>query len=277
VKIAWRTTRRGLLGLAAFFGSTDIHFAQTVPHFAPPPSAGEAIKAATQAAAASRVSTGPIDILSDTQGVDFGPYLRGVVQQVRTHWYLLIPASVQQEKGKLAIEFAIRKDGRVADMRLVASSGDAALDRPAWGSITASDPFTPLPSEFSGPYLALRFRFYYNPDSTDLSKPKITHAVLIQTDSNPLKYPKDALDAKIEGMVRLEGMVGTNGQIKDLRVMEGDKDLAAAATGAISRWRFHPAKRNGKHIEEPVHINVVFRLNGEQVRTQVFNVVGELK
>jgi TonB family protein len=43
-----------------------------------------------------------------------------------------------------------------------------ALDRPAWGSITASNPFPPLPSESTGPYLALRFRFYYNPDKTDL-------------------------------------------------------------------------------------------------------------
>ena len=81
----------------------------------------------------------------------------------------------------------------------------------------------------------------------------------------------------MEGMVRLEGMVGANGQIKDLRVMEGDKDLGAAAIEAISKWRFHAAKKNGKDIEERVHINVVFRLNGEQVRTQVFNVPAEPK
>ena len=57
---------------------------------------------------------------------------------------------------------------KVADMRLVASSGDVALDRPAWGSITASNPFPPLPTDFTGPYLALRFRYYYNPDKADL-------------------------------------------------------------------------------------------------------------
>ena len=72
-------------------------------------------------------------------------------------------------KGKLAIEFAIKKEGNVADMRLVATSGDVALDRPAWGSIAGSNPFPPLPSEFSGPYLALRLRFYYNPDKSDLT------------------------------------------------------------------------------------------------------------
>jgi TonB family protein len=110
---------------------------------------------------------GAIDILSDTQGVDFGPYLNLALQRVRENWYHLIPERAEMKKGKLAIEFALTKDGQVAGMKLVASSGDVTLDRPAWGSITASNPFPPLPSEFNGQYLAVRFRFYYNPDKSD--------------------------------------------------------------------------------------------------------------
>ena len=113
-------------------------------------------------------SKGLVEILSDTQGVDFGPYLQAMLPVVRANWYHLIPESAQFKKGKLAIEFAIAKDGKVADMRLIESSGDVALDRPAWASITASNPFPPLPGDFTGPYLALRVRFYYNPDKTDL-------------------------------------------------------------------------------------------------------------
>ena len=128
-------------------------------------SAGSGIQQAAQAAADRR---GSVDILSDTQGIDFGPYLQRVIQEVRENWFSLIPASEQMKKGKLAIEFAIAKDGRLGEIKLVASSGDAALDRPAWGSITASNPFEPLPKDFTGPYLALRFRFYYNPDKADL-------------------------------------------------------------------------------------------------------------
>jgi TonB family protein len=150
-------------------------------------SAGSAIQQATQAAAAQRGAggggqegdfglgtgahgrqQGALDILSDTQGVDFGPYLQRILQDVKENWYHLIPESAGMKKGKLAIEFAITKDGHVAGLQLVATSGDSALDRPAWGSITASNPFPPLPTEFTGPYLALRFRFYYNPDKADL-------------------------------------------------------------------------------------------------------------
>jgi TonB family protein len=111
---------------------------------------------------------GNLEILSDTMGVDFGPYLQRILHDVRENWYAAIPESAQMKKGKLAIEFAIMKDGSVAGMRLIASSGDVPLDRAAWAGITGSDPFPPLPSEFGGQYLALRFRFYYNPSKEDL-------------------------------------------------------------------------------------------------------------
>ena len=112
--------------------------------------------------ASSPVQYGNIEILSDTQGVDFIPYLQAMSKAIRDNWYHLIPESAAEKKRKLAIEFAILASGEVADMRLVASSGDVALDRPAWGSITGSNPFLPLPTEFKGKYLALRLHFQYS-------------------------------------------------------------------------------------------------------------------
>ncbi len=113
---------------------------------------------------------GNLEILSDTQGVDFGPYLQRVLHDVRENWYNAIPVSAQMKHGNLIIEFAITKDGKVAGMKLVAASGDPskALDRAAWAGIVGSDPFPKLPSNFGGPYLALRFRFYYNPTKDEL-------------------------------------------------------------------------------------------------------------
>jgi TonB family protein len=150
-------------------------------------SAGSQIQQATQAAAARRSAggggqegdfglnrgvrgrqMGPAEILSDTQGVDFGPYLQRILQNVRENWYHLIPESVEMKKGKLALEFAIMKDGSVPGITLTDSSGDVALDNPAIGAIKLSTPFPPLPSDFAGQYLSLRFRFYYNPDKADL-------------------------------------------------------------------------------------------------------------
>ena len=153
--------------------------------------AGSAIEQAARAAAANRggyngdggsygvlgqgrkptAAMGPLEVLTDTMGVDFGPYLQRVLHDVRMNWYTIIPESAKaplMKKGKVAIEFAILKDGTVAGMRYVSSSGDVALDRAAYGGITGSNPFPPLPAEFGGQYLGLRFAFYYNPDRSDL-------------------------------------------------------------------------------------------------------------
>jgi TonB family protein len=114
-----------------------------------------------------------IDILTDTQGLDFGPYLSRVVENVRQNWFSLIPKEArapQYKKGMVAIEFAILKDGRVSGMKLEKPSGDVAMDRAAWGGITASNPFVPLPDAFHGPYLGLRFRFYYNPERSEVAE-----------------------------------------------------------------------------------------------------------
>jgi len=111
---------------------------------------------------------GNLEILSDTMGVDFGPYLQRVLHDVKQNWYNAIPESAQMKHGNLIIEFAITKDGRVAGMKLIATSGDIPLDRAAWAGITGSDPFPALPSDFGGQYLALRFRFYYNPTKDEL-------------------------------------------------------------------------------------------------------------
>jgi len=105
------------------------------------------------------------EILTDTMGVDFGPYLTQIVLIVKRNWYNLMPESVYPpilKQGKLALEFVILKDGKVSGMAIRTSSGDVPLDRAAWASITASTPFPPLPKEFPGQILGLRFYYFYN-------------------------------------------------------------------------------------------------------------------
>jgi len=114
---------------------------------------------------------GNLEVLSDTQGVDFGPYLSKLLSAIRANWHALIPDSAMPpllKRGAVSIQFVVLPDGKVAGMQRTESSGDIALDRAAWGGITASDPFAPLPKEFHGPYLALRLHFYYNPAKSDL-------------------------------------------------------------------------------------------------------------
>lgn len=114
---------------------------------------------------------GDLEILSDTLGVDFGPYLRRLKLTVQEHWYQIMPESAmppEMKKGRVVVEFAILKDGRVAGLRVISGSGDVALDRAAYGGITYSNPLPALPTNFKGDYLLLRASFYYNPENNEL-------------------------------------------------------------------------------------------------------------
>ncbi|MFZ0960697.1 MAG: TonB family protein [Terriglobia bacterium] len=108
-------------------------------------------------------STEAPTILSDTRGVDFGPYLARIIFIVRRNWLSVIPESARLgEKGRVAIVFEILKDGSMPQERMVASSGSDPLDRAAYNGIHASVPFPPLPQEFTGNHLVLQFIFLYN-------------------------------------------------------------------------------------------------------------------
>jgi len=123
------------------------------------------------AAHSQPASQSQVDVLSDTMGVNFGPYLSRVLHAVRLNWYNRIPESARaplMKRGKVSIQFDILKTGAIAAMEVVGTSGDPSLDGAAIGGINQSGPFPPLPPQFQGQYLALRFHFFYNPDNNDL-------------------------------------------------------------------------------------------------------------
>ncbi len=158
---------------------------RAMPDFKSAMTPGRAIEQAVEAAAANRGYAGSgqsgdsglsrgqngakalsqAEILTDTMGVDFGPYVTRILQTIKQNWYSILPPSVFppiRKQGKLTIDFVILKDGKVSGMTLHTPSGDVALDRAAWGSITASNPFPPLPKEFPGQIFGLRLTYFYN-------------------------------------------------------------------------------------------------------------------
>jgi TonB family protein len=108
---------------------------------------------------------GNVDVLSDTMGWDYGPYVQRVIWDTEHAWWPIIPESARpplDKQGKVMIRFKIYPDGSVHDMMLEGPSGDVALDRAAWAGITGASPFPPIPKAFKGPFLELRFYFLYN-------------------------------------------------------------------------------------------------------------------
>jgi hypothetical protein len=110
--------------------------------------------------------TGGVQVLSDTQGVDFTSWLQRWHYETERTWDPLIPDEVNPpiyKSGMVAIRFKVLPNGRLMEGSLVLEgrSGDVALDRAAWGALTGSN-YPPLPRDFHGPYLELRAYFLYN-------------------------------------------------------------------------------------------------------------------
>jgi TonB family protein len=108
--------------------------------------------------------TGGVQVLSDTQGVDFSEWLARWHYVTQRTWDPLIPDEVNPpilKSGVVAVRFKVLPNGQVTEMVLEGRSGDTALDRAAWGAITGSS-YQPLPRDFHGPYLELRAFFFYN-------------------------------------------------------------------------------------------------------------------
>ncbi len=114
-------------------------------------------------------TSGTVEVLSDTGGVDFGPYIRLIRKRIEPNWHRQIPQSAETKTGDVTIEFAIARDGKPGSLHLVGSSGDRVLDRAAQEGLTESAPFPPLPSQYTGRYLSLRLHFFYNPDKSKLN------------------------------------------------------------------------------------------------------------
>ncbi len=118
---------------------------------------------------------GGMEMLTDPQGVDFQSYLQRVYVTVKRNWFAVMPASVELgEKGIVVLTFRIMRDGTVPsnEPEIQANSGKEPLDRAAYSSVRASNPFEPLPAQFKGPYIELRYRYYYNILPEDYNQPR---------------------------------------------------------------------------------------------------------
>jgi len=104
-------------------------------------------------------------ILSDTQGVNFDPWMQKLIRETHRTWDPLVPDEVLppiNKRGEVAIVFTVLPNGRLVphSMTLAGRSGDVALDRAAWGAIESAD-YPPLPREFHGPNLQIELIFDY--------------------------------------------------------------------------------------------------------------------
>ena len=75
-------------------------------------------------------------------------------------------------------------------------------------------------------------------------------------------YPPLARQARIQGLVRLEAIIGEDGAIQRLRAISGHPLLVPAALAAVKRWRYRPTLLNGRTVPVITQVEVRFTLSG---------------
>jgi TonB family protein len=73
-------------------------------------------------------------------------------------------------------------------------------------------------------------------------------------------YPLLGKNSRVQGSVVLQAIVGTDGNIENLRVLSGPAVLATAAQQAVRQWRFKPVLQNGQAVETKARITVNFSI-----------------
>lgn len=76
------------------------------------------------------------------------------------------------------------------------------------------------------------------------------------------QYPPLARQARIQGQVVLQAVIGKDGAIQNLRLVQGHPMLAPAAIEAVKQWRYKPYFLNGEPVEVDTQITVNFTLAG---------------
>jgi protein TonB len=74
-------------------------------------------------------------------------------------------------------------------------------------------------------------------------------------------YPPLAKAARVQGVVRIQAVIGLDGAIKNLQVVSGPPLLVAAAIAAVRQWRYEPTLLSGQPVEVATDIEVNFALN----------------
>jgi len=74
-------------------------------------------------------------------------------------------------------------------------------------------------------------------------------------------YPEIAASARVSGIVILEALVDTNGDVADARVLKSIPLLDQAAVDAVRQWRYTPTSLNGTMVPVIMTVTVNFSVD----------------
>jgi TonB family protein len=96
----------------------------------------------------------------DSKGVEFGPWIRRFVAQVKRNWF--VPMAAMSLKGHVVITFNVHRNGALTDLTVVGPSNVEAFNHAAFNALVLSNPTQPLPAEYPDDKAFFTVTFFYN-------------------------------------------------------------------------------------------------------------------
>jgi TonB family protein len=96
----------------------------------------------------------------DSKGVDFGPWLRRFIAQIRRNWF--VPYAAMSLRGHVVLSFKVHRDGSITELQVNQPSTIDAFTKSAFNAIKLSNPTVPLPLEFPDENAPFIVSFYFN-------------------------------------------------------------------------------------------------------------------
>ncbi len=96
----------------------------------------------------------------DSKGVEFGPWIRRFIAQVKRNWF--VPYAAMSLKGHVVITFNVHKNGALTDLTVIGPSSVDSFNNAAFNALATSNPTEPLPVEYPSDQAFFTITFYYN-------------------------------------------------------------------------------------------------------------------
>jgi TonB family protein len=100
------------------------------------------------------------EIQFDTKGVEFGPWIRRFIAQVKRNWF--IPYAAMSNRGHVVVTFNVHKDGSITDLAVAGPSPVEPFNNAAFGALSGSNPTQALPPEYPSDKAFFTVTFFYN-------------------------------------------------------------------------------------------------------------------
>jgi periplasmic protein TonB len=142
------------------------------------------------------------------------------------------------------------------ELRPPAVTGDFVV-----GSVTIGDPTTGFGP---GVNIGARVDVPQPPPPAQPPKPMRVGGLIrepVKTRHVPPVYPQIAIAARVSGIVVIDAIIGTDGAVREARVLSGSPLLNQAALEAVRQWRYTPTTLNNVPVPVIMTVTVRFNLN----------------